>query len=447
MGTLRCFFLLLAFLFRIGEASHPGPPLIIGTANPSGINGRQESFAALPNGIWSVSETHATESVYRSFKQALGSAADRSRKLRTVHGAFASLRARSQTTGAWTGVMNVSAYPCRQLNVQWRGLEYTSGRALVSQFLVGDHHITGATIYGVPPSSAYNQPLQTTAQILQTITQEVVYGHSGMRFVAGDMNCGPHDLSIFRCWERLGWVEAQLEGFRRWGRALEPTSKGKSVKDQVWLSPELAKYLVSVSNEDDHFPDHSVLYAQLELPGGSAAMANTNTWPLPSPFPWGNFDLQRWTPCSVGTEWDVASSEQAFASWSRQVEASLRSAANAQNFPLTSGHFGRVQQKTPQQRPIQHVPLRSSRHGEVAPASAFLNRALHKWFKQLRRIQSYLHCARRGCQSVEAGLSRALTWQSIMKAPGFQGGFAVWWVGRCIQHQGSPAFLPSLHCS
>ncbi|OLP98940.1 Retrovirus-related Pol polyprotein from type-1 retrotransposable element R2 [Symbiodinium microadriaticum] len=319
MGTLRCFFLLLAFLFRIGEASHPGPPLIIGTANPSGINGRQESFAALPNGIWSVSETHATESVYRSFKQALGSAADRSRKLRTVHGAFASLRARSQTTGAWTGVMNVSAYPCRQLNVQWRGLEYTSGRALVSQFLVGDHHITGATIYGVPPSSAYNQPLQTTAQILQTITQEVVYGHSGMRFVAGDMNCGPHDLSIFRCWERLGWVEAQLEGFRRWGRALEPTSKGKSVKDQVWLSPELAKYLVSVSNEDDHFPDHSVLYAQLELPGGSAAMANTNTWPLPSPFPWGNFDLQRWTPCSVGTEWDVASSEQAFASWSRQV--------------------------------------------------------------------------------------------------------------------------------
>lgn len=43
---------------RFGEAQHPGPSFWIGTANPSGIVGKERQLAKLPAGIWGITETH-----------------------------------------------------------------------------------------------------------------------------------------------------------------------------------------------------------------------------------------------------------------------------------------------------------------------------------------------------------------------------------------------------
>ena len=449
LSGLRSFFALPGLLFcmilagfcRIGEAQNPGPCFALGTANPSGINGRHLSFASLPDGIWGVSETHATAQVHRSFAKALRFAGLPSRTLRTLHGAYAPLRSNSEFAGAWTGVMHISCFPCRTVATPWRGLEHSSGRALISHFVVGSHHITGATVYGVPPSASCRHPLKTTEDILETISREVVIGHSGYRFVSGDMNCDTHDLAIFQSWQRLGWVEVQLEGLRRWGSTPMPTSKGKTIKDHVWLSPELAVHLKSVKVEDDHFPDHSVLYAELELPEGIAP-SQVRAWALPAPFPWSNFDHQSWSLPASDFVWKPISLSTSFAKWSKRAENCMHAAATKQALPITAGYYGRGQQRAPQLRPLQSVPVRPSRNGEVTVASGLLNRSTHRWFKQLRRLQSFVHSAKCATASVDASLARVQLWASILNAPGFRGGFVSWWVCRPLKQQGAPDFIP-----
>ena len=64
-----CFFLIvLVTQGRVGEASHPGPPLILGAANPTGILDKEHLITTLPQGIWAFSETHLTDAGVNSFK-------------------------------------------------------------------------------------------------------------------------------------------------------------------------------------------------------------------------------------------------------------------------------------------------------------------------------------------------------------------------------------------
>ena len=90
------------------------------------------------------------------------------------------------------------------------------------------------------------------------------------------------------------------------------------------------------------------------------------------------------------------------------------------------------------------TPTRPSRNGEVEIRSDFLNRAVHRWFRQLRRLQSYLQSVRQGSTEVGPALHRSLTWSAILRAPGFQDGFSTWWFRRPIQQYGAPVSLPQL---
>eukprot|EP00435_Cladocopium_sp_Y103_P025615 s3418_g6.t1 len=87
--------------------------------------------------------------------------------------------------------------------------------------------------------------------------------------------------------------------------------------------------------------------------------------------------------------------------------------------------------------------MRPNRPGEIPSASGFLNRAVSAWYKQMRRIQSYRHAVF-SSRAADNYHSRASLWHSILVAPGFQGGFQVWWRSRPVQHQGSPLDLPRL---
>ena len=78
---------------------------------------------------------------------------------------------------------------------------------------------------------------------------------------------------------------------------------------------------------------------------------------------------------------------------------------------------------------------------------AFPNKALLRWYKRLRRIQSLLHGLRKGSPSPPAWSYQAQCWSSIIRAPGFAPNFVSWWLLRPIKLQSSPlvlAGLPSL---
>ena len=102
---------------------------------------------------------------------------------------------------------------------------------------------------------------------------------------------------------------------------------------------------------------------------------------------------------------------------------------------------GRGQMTKPRLR--RHLPQvpKHSRQGEAEQTCGFLNRASANWFKQLRRLQSYKHAAR-STRHQENYHSRAALWHSILRAPGFAGGFRSWWSNRPHQQQGAPSSLP-----
>ena len=49
------------------------------------------------------------------------------------------------------------------------------------------------------------------------------------------------------------------------------------------------------------------------------------------------------------------------------------------------------------------------------------------WFRQLRRLQSYVAAVRAGKQTPAALAYRLELWAAVLRSPGFKQGFSVWW--------------------
>ena len=68
--------------------------------------------------------------------------------------------------------------------------------------------------------------------------------------------------------------------------------------------------------------------------------------------------------------------------------------------------------------------------------------AYARWFKQLRRLQSYLQAVAKGSSSPEAQLHRAELRRSIVHAAGFAPCFVEWWSARVHSMVGDPEYIP-----
>ena len=121
-------------VLRLGEAEHPGPDLWIGTSNPSGLRGKEESYFELPVGIWGISENHLTHLNQRdadSTARRLSHEYDR--HLHLVHGAPVGPRTASSQAGTWAGVSTITDLPCRSLSIPWPNSEHALGRVQMLQ--------------------------------------------------------------------------------------------------------------------------------------------------------------------------------------------------------------------------------------------------------------------------------------------------------------------------
>ena len=277
---------------RFGEASHPGPRFILGTTNPSGAIGKADIILDLPSGgIWNIAETHlALPSMHTLRKQIHSTAHRQHRKTSTTFGAPVPLRNRSLSAGTWAGVMQLSDISTKQLHIPWPNAEYTAGRTLLTRSWHNHHAITGCTVYGWPTAPTWPHARQDTELLLQHITSELILGHSGLRFVAGDFNHSESHLPSIRTWLAAGWIEVQTLHQVRTGTPPLQTYRGTSTPDRIYISPELAQFY-QATHFSQAFADHGALWASFDLPSKPQRIQR---WPLPAEIPWNLIDHQQW---------------------------------------------------------------------------------------------------------------------------------------------------------
>lgn len=339
--------------------------------------------------------------------------------------------------------------------MNWPHGEFASGRICVATAYMFGIEVSGATVY-LPPRGPTHPDAKLKAQLLlQGVTEELVFGRQGPRIICGDFNAAAGSFDCMQLWEEQGWIEVQAWFRNTQGYTPRCTCKKSTTPDQIWASPELLPHLNNIGTWP-LFPDHDVLVVGLSL---DSTPRFEHQWRLPGRIPWNHLDLHRWDQLpplvslvdrvkqQQGGVIDVGSischqMSSAFASWSADFEAAAGDSMQSPIIQKDKSFYGRAQLTKPVRRRLCPLVPKAPRPGEEAQMCGFLNRAVRRWYQQLRRLQSYKHaaCSVRATENFE---SRCSLWNSILHAPGFAAGFSAWWISRPYPLQGSPTELPS----
>ena len=232
----------------------------------------------------------------------------------------------------------------------------------------------------------------------------------------------------------LGWREVQDLECLRTGTQPQPTCKGCTRKDMLWISPELVSSFQTVVVDHDHFADHSVLRAFFRVDG---AFAQRYLWPMPKPVPWNTVpSLDQPLDFSTGSPTD-----QYKALWSAKEKQAKSHLADKWEFQMQ----GRGQRTQPLLRKGWAAPPRKGRTCDFQPAFHGHSVQHSRWLRQLRRLHNYHRWAltHHGTATGDQLLHGCMLWSSIIRASGFHGSFQEWWLSRrCIGLQ-DPGFVPA----
>eukprot|EP00438_Fugacium_kawagutii_P023955 Skav232717 [mRNA] locus=scaffold4051:89627:96304:+ [translate_table: standard] len=427
---------------RFGEAQHPGPSEYwIGTANPSGVRGKEYALVDLPIGLWSVAETQLSAITRGPAAKALKQAGlEQQRSLSVVCGSAVPLRARSRTAGQWAGVLTFADLLLREVSLPWAGEPYRMGRLQVVQAWHGPYGVLGATVYGYPKSPTWPKALAATRELLDGVVREIGLSATGPRYIAGDFNHDLHHLPALQVLFDQGWRDLQHLAFERHGRAFTYTCKGSTITDHILLSPELVSRFVRADSWDV-FADHAALGGLFHFPSWNPTQT---VWTMPAKIPWDLLDRDHWQQAAhVVTHCPQDSLQHRYARFSAEYEASFDGHLATPGKTLPPAARGRGQRLTPEVRPLACPLVKATRPGEIRPASDILGRTVYKWFQQVRRLQSMVHALRANKQTLDAQLYRASLWRAIRFAKGFQDGWEQWWATRPTCHLGLPRQFPT----
>ena len=433
---------------RYGEALHPGPSSYtfhLGTVNVAGAASKASAIAALPHGIWGITESHLTVSGIGAVRGALRQeCAALNRNSYTVFGAPVPPRAPNSSAGTWAGVFTHSNFPLRALRASHDSVPHLAGRLHFSSTFVNQVQITGACLYGAAQGPTYRNAVQITSDIQDLVSNTLVRGFSGPRYIQGDFNTTLMETLPTQEWHAAGWREIQDLLHETSQTPIRPTCKKTTTRDFLWLSPELIPFVQTGGVLEDLFPDHDAVYAVLSLPHSAALSRH---WPMALPIDWTQVQKEAWhDACGAQPSFTWSTDTTAdFMSWSRRVEDSLSGFVGGQGGSLPHAQKGRAQTLTPKIGQAQLPHVKPARPGEEALQTSFLNRAVFLHYKQLRRLQSLWHCVKKERLTPNAQVYASQLWQAIIHAAGFEPTSRSWWKTRLIHLQGSPLELP-LHC-
>lgn len=344
-------------------------------------------------------------------------------------------RSGASSHGCWVGVSAISKHPSRALPDVWPQEILHSSRIVVSTTFVADLWVSGITLYGVPIGPTHPGAKAATSQLV-TAAIDRLQVMSGPRYLAGDIN---HDVSTIPEFQRLTsmhFVEVQDLWQARTGEVPKATCKGKTRRDYLWLSPELAALFVQVEIDPNIWADHATIVATFT--GGSDALRRY-PWPLPKPLPWTQV-TDRQASSSVQFDFPTDCTRAYKELWTSIEDSVVQHLAPLGQHvpPQCLGRGKRLERHTVVGTPS---PPRKGRQGEFQPRFFGLSYLHAQWIRQVRRLQSYIRLRAvqtPRCTHVEHLVS---LWQAIVRASGFAPDFPTWWQSRVLV-VGDPAAVP-----
>eukprot|EP00435_Cladocopium_sp_Y103_P009908 s3081_g2.t1 len=425
--------LLVFGLFRIGEASNPGPSahfdevqFTVGAFNPSGLRNKEHyvNTHVTHGDLWAISETHFFGRDVQKFRAAL----KRSKSVFPYSVCDStSLKPSLLSTSSWKGVMMLSKHLTRVLPVPFPDVVCQSGRVLCTTTLLHDAWITGAVVYGEPNGHNYPNYEANNELLLNAAASHVCHLSHGLRFVAGDWNVTEGSLPVCGLLEQAGFQEVQNLAFARWGQAVKPTCKQVTRKDFLYISPELQALLTKVDVIADVWADHAIVQAQFRSP---MSLTPNWVWPVPNAFPWPS-------EFAVGPEWSHHDTPTAaYAALWTEIE---HSAELMVPYPVPNNSKGRGRPVRPyQQKGSQFSPVKSARAGDFQPHFLGVSTKHAQWVRQVRRCQTLARLPVHSGNSVQ----RAELWGVICRARGFLPDFCTWWSQCPFRTANAPVVLP-----
>ena len=422
----------------IGEAANPGP-FVIGTSNPTGALGKAHLFQELPGAdqscIWGLSETHLTRPGVDKFRLELKM---QPAPWKYVCGAAAPPLSQAQGTigGKATGVGVLTTCPARPLANAWPTSDWASKRLQAAAVCVQQQWVKIGTFYGYAKDAHTKATKDRSDELLANLTQRIVMASKGYRAIVGDFNSLTADLAQFAIWRSHGFQEIQEIANHRWQREIQPTCKGNSVKDHVWISPELAEKLLEVHTDDTYFADHAILYATFSDLGRPEPVP---IWIKPKPIQCEQI------PQDAVDEFDGFADHLSF----QQVFAALEDAAHytlqkSGDHGLIPPQRGRCTTVKPTIVRAPITPIGQSRKHDFQTDYQGENYQHTKWCRQLRRLQSYRALAMHDGDTPATQSHKSKLWLAIRAATGFPQGFPKSWAARKHRLPGEPATLPKL---
>ena len=177
---------------------------------------------------------------------------------------------------------------------------------------------------------------------------------------------------------------------------------------------------------NDNFSDRSSVSVELELASTSPTCF---VWPQPSQIPWDQVDEEAWQQACWNQSFDAHDdSTQFYSYFAAHYEESLTGHISSNEGKLHPSHCGRASRLEPIKQAQTPMTIKASRPGELQLRTDFVGKAVILWFRQTRRIQSFLRAIAAGKMNPSAVLYRIELWQAILHAQGFKGGFRDWWL-------------------
>ena len=402
-------------------------------ANTNGLNTRAFSLAHSPYDVWLFSETHLTKAGANIFWSNVRSSSPD--YVTFIPGCPVAPRSESSEIGQWSGVGVLSKFPTRRLPHTWSPSAYKSGRLVCTAFCAFDLWISGVVVYGTPTGPTHPRGKEITNELL-TQALDRIEQSPGPRYVAGDFNHDWDTLEVISKMHRLGYRDIQDLHAERTGILPQATCWGKTRRDFMFVSRELAALFVDCALDDNAVADHSYLIGRFQ--GGSVEVCRF-AWPIPDPMDWEPTDRRH--PVTAPLFQDPSTLTADYAKFWEAVETNNMTARASVRKPFIRAMTGRGRQMAPVARTGRLAPLKTSRPGDRQPA--FLGSCLQhaQWTKQLRRLQSYTRLCRSQLPTGQHRAHQLQLWTSIRASPGFVPDFATWWSSRHLG-VGEPACVP-----
>eukprot|EP00438_Fugacium_kawagutii_P013170 Skav223276 [mRNA] locus=scaffold3424:235852:240345:+ [translate_table: standard] len=304
----------------------------------------------------------------------------------------------------------------------WSPEVLEEARVHVGCFQVGSRYLQGGVIYGHAFHTETNATKQATDTLCGHLTSRLVDQSTGLRFIAGDFNQPDGVLEHPRLWKEKGWVHVQEWAATHLGIPQRPTCKGVTYVDHVYLSPELAEYLVGVAYDDTAFSDHAALGAILAFP---EAPPMVPLWRQPHDLPWDRLTLP--LPDDVSVEAPTGDPTQQYRAILQSFESQVQAACKREHVPCTPNMLGRGATLEVQWVQEFSQPPHAGRPCDVKPTFHGVNARHAKWLRQLRRLHNLKRIsAQEKTPNVETHLQQL--WKSIVQASGFPVNFRAWWI-------------------